>query len=54
MSRVFLLMTALPFEAYEFTSLEGLPVALRPTSPQYIEAWRALRLSTQRYCSMTD
>jgi predicted TIM-barrel fold metal-dependent hydrolase len=33
---------ALPFEAYEFTSLEGLPVALRPTNPKYIEAWRAL------------
>jgi predicted TIM-barrel fold metal-dependent hydrolase len=33
---------ALPFEAFEFTSLESLPVNLRPTNPKYIEAWRAL------------
>ncbi|MEW6207628.1 MAG: amidohydrolase family protein [Acidobacteriota bacterium] len=33
---------ALPFEAYEFTSLESLPIGLRPTNLKYIEAWRAL------------
>ncbi|HTG94225.1 MAG TPA: amidohydrolase family protein [Pyrinomonadaceae bacterium] len=33
---------ALPFEAYEFTSIYNLPARLRPDNPEFIGAWRAL------------